>query len=212
MRCKAMVACLPLLVLAPALASGDPLVGITIEPEVDVENGSKHDYERSLYRHWEDYDGDCQKVRHEVLIEESLVPVGFKDKQGTDEDTCVVETGLWFDPYNNRTFSRASDVQIDHMVPLKEVHQSGGYRWSKQRREEYANDRTNPGHLIAVRRKTNGEKGFKDPAEWMPDNERFRCAYVSIWTAIKRRWQLSMDSAEAEKIRAILQTCSVTAE
>ena len=110
-----MMACLPLLVLASALASGDPLVGISIEPEVDVENGSKNDYKRSLYRHWGDYDGDCQKVRHEVLIEESLVPGGFKDKQGTDEDACVVETGLWFHPYNNRTFYRASDVQIDHV-------------------------------------------------------------------------------------------------
>ena len=212
MRCQVIVSCIPLLVLAPALTFADPLVGITIEPEVDAENGAQYDYDRDLYPHWEDYDRDCQNVRHEVLIDESLVPVSFRDKPGTDKDDCFVETGLWFDSYNNRTFFRASEVDIDHVVPLKEVHQSGGHLWSEQQREEYANDRTNPGHLIAVYKSTNRKKGFKDPAEWMPDNEHFKCAYISIWTAVKRRWQLSMDAAEAEKIRAISETCSVTAE
>ena len=35
-------------------------------------------FDRRDYPHWIDLDQDCQNTRHEVLVEESAVPVKFK--------------------------------------------------------------------------------------------------------------------------------------
>ena len=77
-------------------------------------------YDRKSYRHWIDEDRDCQNARHEVLIEESLSSVTFKTGKG-----CKVLSGSWDDPYSGRTITDATKLDIDHMVPLKEAHESG---------------------------------------------------------------------------------------
>ena len=53
----------------------------------------------------------------------------------------------------------------------------------------------------------NRSKGFKDPAEWLPTNKAFHCAYVLTWIGVKRAWALSMDGAEAAAIRDVLEDC-----
>ena len=117
---------------------------------------------------------------------------------------CKVMAGLWFGLYTGRTFTNPRALDIDHLVPLKEAHQSGAHAWSRERRRAYANDLDNPGHLIAVHAGTNRAKGYKDPAEWLPPNEAFRCAYVLAWRAVKRKWGLSMDAAEAAVVARVL--------
>jgi len=195
-RCRlaATVAVLALMLAAPAAA--DPLDGITIAPEVDAP------YDReSMYGGWRDDDGDCQNTRQEVLAAESLIPVVLSD------DGCNVRTGLWFDPYTGLTFAAPGDLDIDHLVPLKEAHQSGAHAWTNEKRRDYANDLDNPGHLIAVDDGTNQSKGDKDPAGWLPPSLAFRCAYVSAWIAVKRKWELTMDSAEEAAIRNGFSEC-----
>ena len=78
-------------------------------------------YERKDWRHWEDHDGDCQDARQEVLVEESLDEVTFE----TDRQ-CRVETGRWFGAFTGTYFEDPGDVDVDHMVPLKNAHNSGG--------------------------------------------------------------------------------------
>ena len=183
--------------LAVALgAHAAPLDDLTIEPEVDAP------YDRvAMYGDWQDADGDCQNTRHEVLADESLVQVTLSD------DGCKVTAGLWFDPYTGLTFTDPGDVDIDHLVPLKEAHQSGAHAWNDDMRRSYANDLDNPGHLIAVDDGTNQSKGHKDPAQWLPPNAEFHCTYVAAWLAVKRAWQLTPDDAEAEAIRDMLEDC-----
>ena len=44
-------------------------------------------YDRDDWRHWEDFDGDCQNTRHELLIVSSIFPVTFTNARG-----CTVAT------------------------------------------------------------------------------------------------------------------------
>jgi hypothetical protein len=183
-----------LVISAPAFA--DTLDGITIAPEVNAE------YDRdAMYGDWAEE--DCVDTRARVLAAESLVPVTF------NEAGCSVIEGLWYDPFTGQTFTDPTfgKVQIDHLVPLKEAHQSGAHAWTDAKRRLYTNDMENPGHLIAVHGGTNGSKGCRDPGEWMPPNLGFYCAYVNAWLAVKRKWGLAVDQQEADAIQEILADC-----
>ena len=92
-------------------------------------------YDRDDWKHWVDEDKDCQNTRHEVLIEESLAKVAFK----TDRK-CQVATGEWFAPYTGETVTDATRLDIDHMIPLKNAHNSGGWAWDRSRKAAFANE------------------------------------------------------------------------
>jgi len=159
------------------------------------------EYDRDLYPHWSDADGDCQDARQEVLIAESERPVELS------ADGCRVETGLWLGRFTGERFTDPSDLHVDHMVPLAEAHRSGAHRWSRARRDAYANDLGDPRSLIAVSAGANMSKGADDPAHWLPENNAYRCTYVRDWVAVKQRWDLSMDPAERRAVEQVLRTC-----
>ena len=156
-------------------------------------------YDRKAWEHWTDEDKDCQNARHEVLIEESLSTVGFKTLKG-----CRVISGSWNDPYSGSTITDATKLDIDHMVPLKEAHQSGAANWSRERKRAYANDLDDPDTLIAVDRRLNRQKGAKDPAEWLPPNPAYQAEYVKAWVAVKLKWGLTADRQELVALRKLL--------
>lgn len=159
-------------------------------------------FSRSLYQHWIDADGDCQDTRTEVLIQESL------EKPKLSADGCSVVSGRWYDPYTDRSFTDPRDLDVDHMVPLAEVHRSGGDRWSPARRQAYANDLSNPDTLIAVDKSANRSKGDGDPLSWLPPAWGYRCDYVRRWRATKKRWDLTEDRLEGWWIDTVLWTCA----
>ena len=159
-------------------------------------------YSRSEWKHWENHDGDCQDARQEVLVEESLVPVTYK----TDRE-CRVETGRWYGVFTGTYFEDPGDVDVDHMVPLKNAHDSGGWAWSPERKEEYANHLGDDDHLIAVEDNANQSKGAKGPDEWMPPDATYWCQYATDWTQIKARWELTMTKIEVEAVVDMLQRC-----
>ena len=41
-------------------------------------------------------------------------------------------------------------MDINHLVPLKEAHESGGFAWDAAKRRDYANGLSDPNTLIAV--------------------------------------------------------------
>lgn len=158
-------------------------------------------YDRNLYGGWIDADKDCQDTRQEVLIAESLVPVTLGARG------CKVVAGRWFDPFTGRYFINPRKLDIDHFVPLAEVHRSGGTDWAPGKRVQYANDLADPKTLIAVSASANRSKGAKDPADWLPPNPEFHCEYVRLWIAIKGHWGLGMDAREEAAVRAVLNGC-----
>ncbi len=153
-------------------------------------------YNRSNWGNWIDSDRDCQNTRHEVLIEESLVPVTFKTAR-----QCIVVSGRWLDPYTGRIFTDPSMLDVDHVVPLKEAYLSGAKNWSRSRKSQYANSLQNKDHLIAVYRGANRSKGAKDIAQWLPPNKEYQREYMRIWIEIKKQWGLEFDSAEKRVIQ-----------
>ena len=160
-------------------------------------------YDRGEWRHWTDEDRDCQDARQETLIEESVSPVAY-----TDSDRCRVESGEWNGPYTGEQFTDPRDLDIDHMVPLGNAHRSGGWAWSEDRKELYANDLTYAGHLIAVQSSANRAKGAGGPEEWRPPDRDYWCQYATDWVAIKNAWSLTATSAEAAALSDMLATCT----
>jgi len=167
------------------------------EPHTDDVPYRRKDY---LPR-WADADQDCQNTRQEVLIAESHVPVTLGPRG------CRVIAGQWHDPYTGRTFTNPRRLDIDHVVPLKEAHESGAASWDQSRKRAFANDLANANSLIAVYRGANRSKGARDPASWLPRNQAYHCAYARAWKQVKNRWGLSMDSEEAEAIQEVLSNC-----
>ena len=159
-------------------------------------------YQRTDWKHWIDVDRDCQNTRHEVLQEESLVPVTFRTDQ-----RCVVRSGLWLDPFTNSMITEARQLDVDHMVPLKNAHISGAWAWDRERRQDYANDMNDPSHLIAVTATANRGKGARGPEEWRPANTAYWCSYATDWKRIKTTWNLEITPAESEALKDMIQTC-----
>ncbi len=137
-----------------------------------------------------------------MLIEESVIPVTFKS---TEE--CKVASGRWTDPYSGEVFTDPAKLDVDHMVPLRNAQRSGGWEWTKQRRQEYANDLDNPEHLIAVNAGVNRSKSDRGPDKWTPPVESYHCQYALDWEAIKERWGLEMSTVEAAAVEAMKGTC-----
>ena len=90
-------------------------------------------YDRDEFGGWIDVDNDCQNTRAEILIDNSKEEVFFRSF-----NNCVVDSGYWYDPYTDRHYSLAEDVQIDHFVPLKNAYISGAHEWSEDRKKNTA--------------------------------------------------------------------------
>jgi hypothetical protein len=156
-------------------------------------------YNRADYMSsWRDQDGNCRDTRDEVLLIESIIPATLS------ADGCDVLAGLWLDPYTGQQFTNPSDLDIDHMVPLAEAHESGGWRWDADKKSAYANDLHNAKALVAVSASANRSKGSRDPAQWLPTDPALQCEYVKNWVEVKRRHGLEMDVAEAAAIETVL--------
>ena len=153
-------------------------------------------YDREKFDHWVDVDGDCEDTRAEVLITESRVET---------TGGCTIETGEWFSYYDRETWTDASDVDIDHLVPLAEAWGSGAKRWTNGTRKRFANDLRDMRALAAVTDNVNQSKGDQDPSEWMPDFGT--CRYVREWVAIKLRWDLKVNRVEKRQLMDVADGC-----
>lgn len=165
--------------------------------QLTVTTEDRTGYDRDLFPHWITQSGACN-TRETVLK---------RDGSGVVTDTsCAATSGSWYSPYDGATWSAASDVDIDHLVPLAEAWDSGADSWTTSRRQSFANDLTRP-QLIAVTDNVNQAKGDQDPSTWMPSRTAYRCTYVRAWVQVKYYYDLSVDSAEKSALTNYLSGC-----
>lgn len=154
---------------------------------------------------WADVDHNGCDTRNDILARDLE---GETFKPGTQN--CVVATGTLADRYTGKTISfvrgnkTSSAVQIDHVIALSDAWQKGAQRLSADQRKQLAND---PLNLMAADGPTNGAKGDKDAATWLPPNRAFRCEYVARQTAVKAKYKLWVTQAEHAAIANILASC-----
>lgn len=156
-------------------------------------------YNRKEWPHWVDADSDCQNTRQEMLIAFSRIAVTFKDKRH-----CTVLRGEWFDVYTQKIFTKASDVDIDHIVPLAHAHRHGADKWTRNQRRQFANDFEN---LVVVNDATNQSKGDQAPHEWLPPRESYWCEYGRRWIHIKEKYRLWYGKEERQTLNRLAETC-----
>ena len=156
-------------------------------------------YNRKDWPHWIDADRDCQNTRQEMLIATSRVPVKFKDAKH-----CTVVSGEWFGVYTRKTFTRSSDVDIDHIVPLAHAHRHGAEKWTRDQRRTFANDFEN---LLVVDDAANQSKSDQAPHEWLPPKKDYWCEYGKRWMRIKEKYQLWYSAQERKTLGSLAETC-----
>ncbi|WP_030256071.1 HNH endonuclease family protein [Streptomyces violens] len=158
---------------------------------------SRDGYSRDLFPHWITISGACN-TRETVL-----------KRDGTNvvtDSSCAATSGSWYSPYDGATWSAASDVDIDHLVPLAEAWDSGAYAWTTAKRQNFANDLTRP-QLLAVTDNVNQSKGDQDPATWWPSRTTYKCTYARAWVQVKYSYGMSVDSAEKSALSSVLNGC-----
>jgi hypothetical protein len=152
-------------------------------------------YDRDLFDHWVDADGDCRDTRDEVLAAESLVAV----------HGCDVQSGKWRSWYDGAVTRDSTAFDVDHLVALAEAWDSGAKRWTADTRRRFANDLGDGRSLVAVSASSNRSKSDQDPAEWLP---RYgKCRYLRHWVAVKIRWRLKVNATEKQALTDIASGC-----
>lgn len=181
----------------------------TIQKAIDslkVADESRTGYVRTKFKHWITISRPGQvgcDSRKSVIIDESLV-------KPTIGKGCALSGGKWLSIYDNVEVTDAGKLDVDHMVPLAEAWDSGASSWTDLKRQQYANDMTDPRHLIAVTGSSNRSKSDQDPADWVPTNKAYLCDYIANWVEIKVRWSLSIDTKEKSALAANSKTCKAT--
>ncbi|TLS20823.1 uncharacterized protein PpBr36_10878 [Pyricularia pennisetigena] len=189
----ALVSALPAPTGIPSAATAKSLLdGLTVAQPL-----SGSGYSRDLFPHWITQSGACN-IREYVL-----------QRDGSNVETnsaCNAVSGTWKSPYDGATWTSASNIDIDHMVPLKNAWISGASQWTTAKRQQFANDITRP-QLWAVTNSVNRQKSDGSPDAWVPPLSSFYCTYAKSWVQVKSYWALTVTGAEKSALANMLNTC-----
>jgi hypothetical protein len=160
-------------------------------------DGPMTGYSRSLFPHWSTVSGACN-TRETVLKRDGVNVVV--------DSSCAAISGSWYSPYDGATWTAASDVDIDHIVPLAAAWRTGASKWTTAKRQQFANDLSGP-QLIAVTDNVNQAKGDQTPATWKPPLTSYWCTYAKMWTHTKSKWALTVNTSEKAALQDMLGRC-----
>ena len=92
------------------------------------------------------------------------------------------------------------DTNIDHVVSLKDAHDSGAGFWNNSLKKKFANDKVN--HVPSCSR-INSSKGASTPIDFLRKSSDGKgieyeiksfCSYVKIYFKVKTKYNLSFDN------------------
>ena len=112
-----------------------------------------------------------------------------------------------YGPYTGAYFASIRETDIEHIVARSEAHDSGLCRADSNTRRAFGRDLINL--TLASPSVNRHQKVAKDLAQWLPALNR--CWYVNQVVLVKRKYNLTMDQAEAAAARRVLAGCSSTA-
>ena len=81
-----------------------------------------------------------------------------------------------------------SACQLEHIIPVAVAWRLGGYKWTREQRQQFYNDTDN---LVCTTGGTNASKGDKTPLQWLPDVHKEE--YIARWRKGCDKYQLNCD-------------------
>jgi len=96
------------------------------------------------------------------------------------------------------------DTNIDHVISLKDAHDSGAVLWHNALKEKFANDKAN--HVSSCS-KVNSSKGASTPLDFLRKSSDGKgmeyeiksfCSYLGIYYQVKTKYKLSFNNNNPE--------------
>ncbi|GGY60995.1 HNH endonuclease family protein [Streptomyces omiyaensis] len=193
--------------LAPVTAKDERARARTlIEGLATRKRGPRTGYARDEFGEaWLDKADGVPLARNGCDTRNDLLRRDGRELRFRDGSNCVVVSMTLDDPYTGTVIDwrkqKASEVQIDHVVPLSYAWQMGASRWTDAKRQRLAND---PLNLLPVQGRANSSKGDSGPASWLPPAKGVRCAYAVRFAQVAEKYALPVTAPDR---KAMLEQC-----
>lgn len=110
----------------------------------------------------------------------------------------------WICKYSSVKIKKKSEVDIDHIIPLKYAHDHCGDVLPEQKKRQLATDNDN---LVSTSRHENRSKGDDGILEYMPSDNQ--CWYIQQWDIVYRRYGLCLTEKEIKYINNGIKACKI---
>ncbi|MEU3659469.1 HNH endonuclease family protein [Streptomyces sp. NPDC032940] len=193
--------------LAPVAADTDRAAARELIETLKTKGrGPKTGYDRDEFGYaWMDTADGVPLARNGCDTRNDLLKRDGEKVRFRSGSNCVVIAMTLHDPYTGTTIEwrkqKASEVQIDHVVPLSYSWQMGSARWPESKRRQLAND---PLNLIPVEGRANSAKSDSGPASWLPPSKGVRCAYAVRFAQVAVKYELAVTAPDRQ---AMLRQC-----
>ena len=127
--------------------------------------------------------------------------------QSVEPQIVAQQGGRIYGPYTGTYFASTGETDIEHIVARSEAHDSGLCAADSNTRRTFGRDLLNL--TLASPSVNRHQKVAKDVAEWLPAINH--CWYVNQVVLVKRKYNLTMDQAEASRAQQVLASCASTA-
>ena len=99
-------------------------------------------------------------------------------------------------------------IDVDHHVPLKNAHLSGGWAWDAGKKEDYANYLEDPARLGGHQFQAQPEQGRPGPRRGgAPPDASLWCGHTACRAEVKKRRGPMITPVESESVMDMLRIC-----